>query len=107
VLLRLCVRDNAELGGVLIRKGTPVFVAFAAALYAALYRGPLLQSIPSAVPTATGVYLANLSLGGRRGQGGVVRLRWPAQLSPSGEITRSIDEHDRGTAVHADRPGPP
>jgi nucleoside-diphosphate-sugar epimerase/sugar lactone lactonase YvrE len=76
-------------------------------LYAALYRGPLLQSIPSAVPTATGVYLANLSLGGQRGQAGVVRLRWPAQLSPSGEITRSIDEHDRGTAVHADRPGPP
>jgi cytochrome P450 len=32
VLLRLCVQDNAELGGVTIRKGTPVFVAFAAAM---------------------------------------------------------------------------
>jgi len=32
VLLRLCVRDTTELGGVPIRKGTPVFVAFAAAM---------------------------------------------------------------------------
>ena len=32
VLLRLCVRDNTELGGTLIRKGTPVFVAFAGAM---------------------------------------------------------------------------
>lgn len=32
VLLRLCVRDNTELGGVLIRQGTPVFVAYAAAM---------------------------------------------------------------------------
>lgn len=32
VLLRLCVEDNTELGGVPIRRGTPVFVAFAAAM---------------------------------------------------------------------------
>ena len=32
VLLRLCVQDNTELGGTLIRKGTPVFVAFAGAM---------------------------------------------------------------------------
>ncbi len=32
VLLRLCVRDNTALGGVPLRKGTPVFVAFAAAM---------------------------------------------------------------------------
>ena len=32
VLLRLCVQDNTELGGMPIRKGTPVFVAFAAAM---------------------------------------------------------------------------
>lgn len=32
VLLRLCVQDNTELGGVPISKGTPVFVAFAAAM---------------------------------------------------------------------------
>ena len=32
VLLRLCVRDNAELGGIPIGKGTPVFVGYAAAM---------------------------------------------------------------------------
>jgi cytochrome P450 len=32
VLLRLCVQDNTELGGIPIRKGTPVFVAYAAAM---------------------------------------------------------------------------
>jgi cytochrome P450 len=32
VLLRLCVQDNAELGGVPIRKGTLVFAAYAAAM---------------------------------------------------------------------------
>lgn len=32
VLLRLCVQDNTELGGVPIRSGTLVFVAFAAAM---------------------------------------------------------------------------
>ena len=49
-------------------------------LYSATYRGPLLTSVPSAVPAAGGVYLANLSLGGPRGPAGVVRLRWPAEL---------------------------
>jgi hypothetical protein len=51
-------------------------------LYSATYRGPLLTSVPSAVPSAAGVYLANLSLGGPKGRGGVVRLRWPAELCP-------------------------
>ncbi|SJM91799.1 cytochrome P450 [Crenothrix polyspora] len=32
VVLRVCVKDNTELGGVLIRKGTVVFVAHAAAM---------------------------------------------------------------------------
>ena len=32
VLLRSCVQDNTALGGVAIRRGTPVFVAFAAAM---------------------------------------------------------------------------
>jgi cytochrome P450 len=32
VLLRLCVQDTSELVGTLIRKGTPVFVAYAAAM---------------------------------------------------------------------------
>ena len=32
VLLRLCVQDNAELGGVPVARGTPVFVAFAAGM---------------------------------------------------------------------------
>jgi cytochrome P450 len=32
VLLRLCVQENRELGGVRIPKGTPIFVAFAAAM---------------------------------------------------------------------------
>lgn len=32
VLLRLCVRDNAALGGVQLRRGTPVFVGYAAAM---------------------------------------------------------------------------
>jgi len=49
-------------------------------LYSATYRGPLLTSVPSAVPATGGVYLANLSLGGPRGPAGVVRLRWPAEL---------------------------
>jgi cytochrome P450 len=32
VLLRMCVQDNSELGGTLIRKGTMVFAAYAAAM---------------------------------------------------------------------------
>lgn len=50
-------------------------------LYAAMYKGPLLTSIPSAVPAPGGVYLANLSLETSQGdQSGIVRLRWPPQL---------------------------
>jgi sugar lactone lactonase YvrE len=50
-------------------------------LYAAMYDGPLLTSVPSAVPAADGIYLADLSLGGPgRGHTGLVRLPWPDQL---------------------------
>jgi hypothetical protein len=50
-------------------------------LYAAMYQGPLLTSIPSAVATPAGVYLANLALGDRdRQQTGMVRLDWPSSL---------------------------
>lgn len=50
-------------------------------LYAAMYQGPLLTSIPSAVPSPAGVYLANLALGNRdRQQTGIVRLDWPSSL---------------------------
>jgi sugar lactone lactonase YvrE len=51
------------------------------ALYSALYEGPLLTSIASAVPSPRGVYLANLALGDRgKQQTGIVRLQWPSQL---------------------------
>jgi hypothetical protein len=50
-------------------------------LYAAMYQGPLLTSIPSAVASPAGVYLANLALGDRdRQQTGIVRLDWPSSL---------------------------
>ena len=50
-------------------------------LYSAMYEGPLLTSIASAVPSPHGLYLANLALGDReRQQTGMVRLKWPAQL---------------------------
>jgi hypothetical protein len=50
-------------------------------LYAAMYEGPLLTSIASAVPSPDGVYLANLVLGKREEQQtGLVRLEWPSQL---------------------------
>jgi hypothetical protein len=50
-------------------------------LYTAMYEGPLMTSIASAVPFGDGVYLANLVLGNReQQQTGVVRLDWPAQL---------------------------
>jgi len=50
-------------------------------LYAAMYKGPLLTSVPSAVPAPGGVYLANLSLGtSQREQSGIVRMRWPPLL---------------------------
>jgi len=50
-------------------------------LYTAMYEGPLLTSIASAVPSPRGVYLANLVLGNReQQQTGLVRLDWPSQL---------------------------
>lgn len=50
-------------------------------LYAAMYEGPLVTSIASAVASSDGVYLANLVLGDRdRQQQGIVRLDWPKQL---------------------------
>jgi hypothetical protein len=50
-------------------------------LYSAMYEGPLLTSIPSAVASPQGVFLANLALGDRsRQQTGIVRLKWPVQL---------------------------
>lgn len=46
-------------------------------LYAAMYEGPRLASVASAVPGAGGVYLANESLtSSDRDQTGVVRLKW-------------------------------
>jgi hypothetical protein len=45
-------------------------------LYTAMYEGPLLTSIPSAVSSQRGVYLANLALGDRsRQQTGMVSLK--------------------------------
>jgi len=43
VLLRLCVQDNSALGGTPIRKGTPVFVGYAAAM-----RDPQVVPAPAA-----------------------------------------------------------
>lgn len=55
-------------------------------LYAASYRGPLLSSIPSAVPTTDGIYLADLSLGAAAARRpGLVRLRWPDRLATTGD----------------------
>jgi hypothetical protein len=46
-----------------------------------MYEGPLLASIPSAVSSQRGVYLANLALGDRSlQQTGMVSLKWPSQL---------------------------
>jgi sugar lactone lactonase YvrE len=50
-------------------------------LYAAMYKGPMLSSIASAVPGQAGIYLANESLNSSdRDETGVVRLKWPQQL---------------------------
>lgn len=50
-------------------------------LYSAFYKGPELFSIASAVPTPSGIYLANVALGvSERDQMGVQRLKWPAEL---------------------------
>jgi sugar lactone lactonase YvrE len=50
-------------------------------LYAAMYEGPMLASVASAVAGPGGIYLANESLNSSdREQTGVVRLQWPRQL---------------------------
>ncbi|SET99251.1 SMP-30/gluconolactonase/LRE family protein [Geodermatophilus poikilotrophus] len=50
-------------------------------LWSAMYRGPELVSVASAVPNPEGVYLANESLTpGREARRGVIRLRWPTGL---------------------------
>ena len=50
-------------------------------LWSAMYEGPELVSVASAVPATGGVYLANESLTpGREAEPGVVRLRWPSEL---------------------------
>jgi hypothetical protein len=52
-----------------------------APLYAAIYEGPLLTSIASAVPMPSGIYLANEPLSGAKPeQKGMVRLKWPPEL---------------------------
>ena len=65
-------------------------------LYSAMYRGPELVSVASAVPAPDGIYLANESLTpGRAVRPGLIRLRWPAELRggraearpPGGEVT--------------------
>jgi hypothetical protein len=51
-------------------------------LYSAFYEGEKLFSIASAVPSATGIYLANVALDDSdRGHMGVQRLEWPRELS--------------------------
>ena len=50
-------------------------------LYAAFYEGDTLFSIASAVPSATGIYLANVALDDSdRGSMGIQRLKWPREL---------------------------
>lgn len=50
-------------------------------LWSAMYEGPELVSVASAVPAPGGIYLANESLTpGRETKPGVVRLRWPDEL---------------------------
>jgi sugar lactone lactonase YvrE len=50
-------------------------------LYGAMYQGPMLSSVASAVAGPSGIYLANESLNSTdRVQTGVVRLKWPRQL---------------------------
>jgi hypothetical protein len=50
-------------------------------LYSAMYQGPELVSVASAVPGPGGIYLANESLTpGRTVRQGLIRLRWPDEL---------------------------
>jgi sugar lactone lactonase YvrE len=54
-------------------------------LYSALYDGDVLASVASAVPSQSGVYLANEALGPEsREQNRIVRLKWPSALRPAG-----------------------
>jgi hypothetical protein len=73
---RLLLRQGGQRTGVLVVSPdgkTP--------LYSAMYEGPLLVSIASAVPTEGGIYLANEALGtSGEEQTGVVRLKWPMGL---------------------------
>lgn len=62
-------------------------------LYAAFYEGDKLFSIASAVPSATGIYLANVALDDSdRGRMGIQRLKWPPELplpdTPAGTEAR-------------------
>ena len=50
-------------------------------VYSAFYSGPKLASIASAVPSPSGIYLANVALAARdRGGKGIQRLPWPPEL---------------------------
>jgi hypothetical protein len=54
-------------------------------IYSALYDGDALASVASAVPSASGVYLANEALGPERQESNkVVRLKWPAGMQAAG-----------------------
>jgi hypothetical protein len=54
-------------------------------IYSALYDGDALASVASAVPSASGVYLANEALGPERQEANkVVRLKWPAGMQAAG-----------------------
>jgi sugar lactone lactonase YvrE len=58
-------------------------------LYSALYDGDALASIASAVPSPTGVYLANETLGPEsRAPDTVVRLKWPLALQTRSARTK-------------------
>ena len=73
---RLLLRQGGQRTGVLV-----VSEDGKRPLYSAMYEGPLLVSIASAVPTAGGIYLANEALGTSEDeQTGVVRLKWPREL---------------------------
>jgi hypothetical protein len=51
-------------------------------VYSAFYDGPKLASIASAVPSPSGIYLANVALAARdRGGKGIQRLPWPPELA--------------------------
>jgi sugar lactone lactonase YvrE len=52
-------------------------------LYFALHQGPGLASVSSAVPSSSGIYLANIALDNTDAKNvGLQRLKWPAELPP-------------------------